>query len=134
MYEDDLITQFEEEFEIDGRKFKLKVMTGFEKDKMIDKIMEIDPVSKTIKYSIAKRNEYYLSNCVLSIPYDLKKMVDKLKVVLNDREIEEVKNKEWRDLEPQIRGKVLQLLPNKIRVALIEKLTELNDAIELKKN
>ena len=135
MYEDDFITKFEEEFEIDGRKFTLKVMTGREKDKMIDEIMEIDPVQKTVKYSIEKKNAYYLGHCVLSIPYDLtdEDILKKFRSVLSEFEIEEVKTKEWKQLNPKIREKILQLLPNKIRVGIIEKLTELNDAIELKK-
>ena len=135
MYEDDFITKFEEEFEIDGRKFTLKVMTGREKDKMIDEIMWIDPDRKVAQYSIEKKNAYYLGNCVLSIPYDLtdENILKKFRSVLSEVEIEEIKTKKWKQLSPKIREKILQLLPNKIRVGIIEKLTELNDAIELKK-
>lgn len=113
MYEEDFISRFEEEFEIDGRMFKLKILKGNEKDEMINFISSIDEAGY-IKYDIAKRNKYYLSNCVLDAPY-------------------EYESKKWVNLSPNQRYDCLNDLQNAIRGPLIQRIIELNEGLDLKK-
>jgi len=69
--ETDFIKNFEKEVDIDGRKFKLKIFKGNEKDRLFD-FMRIEKDDGRIEYSLEKRNEYYLTNCVIEAPYKWK--------------------------------------------------------------
>ncbi len=114
MYEDDFVKTFMKEVHIDGRKFTLKVLNGPEYDKFLDSIKYYDEVEGKFKFSLAKRNEFYLKNCVLSAPY-------------------EWNGKEWGVLSSKERLECLNSLKNSIRKKIILECVKINEGGDLAK-
>lgn len=100
------------EKEICGRMFKLKPLTGWESDEILDKDIKITDGKVEICLSI--RNSEWLTKCVLDAPY-------------------EKDGKPFKELLPEDRLGLLQKLKPKIRLAIIKELSEMNEGTEEEK-
>ena len=68
-YEDDVVNEKPVEFNIDGRKFMYKPVTGGDENEWLKVIMEIDPELNTPKINWSQYNKMKLGN-IVSVPYN----------------------------------------------------------------
>lgn len=99
-------TEKEHEIDIDGRKFKIREMNGYQQDEVNSRSYIPNDVGK-FNLDIAKRNEYFLRVCVIDAPYDQGET-------------------KFRSLKPDAKVAILQKLKQGIRKKLIEKIRKLN--------
>jgi len=106
--EKDFVSEEPVEVIVDGKKFLIKELSGTEYDALSNKYISVDQESGNINADLVKRNEYYLTNCVIDAPYDLG-------------------GKAFKDLNPMQKKDLLNKLKPKIRIRLVRAIAELND-------
>jgi len=108
MNEKDFISEEPVEVEVDGKKFKIKELSGVEYDVLSNKYISIDEVSGNIIADLAKRNEHYLENCVSDAPYEKDGVA-------------------FKDLKPVQKKELLNKLKPSIRIHLVREIAMLNN-------
>ena len=106
-YNEDFINNEATEQEIEGRKFKIKELTGEESDALYEEYLTINEEGNP-NIDIAKRNAAWLRDCVVDAPY-------------------EKDGKKFRELKPEERLAILQNLKIKIRAPLLKAIMEKNE-------
>lgn len=109
-FDEDFITGRPVEIDIEGRKFKIKELTGEETDKIANSYVKIKD-KNTIDIDIAIKNKELLKNTILDAPY-------------------EKDGRKWSELTQNERVELLQKLKPGIRSKLLKEINMINGISE----
>jgi len=109
MFEEDFVSKDLVEIEVQGRKFKVKDLSGPEMDALTEKYLKIDVENESVSLDLGVKNNEMLK-CVVDAPYekDGKKFVD-----LNAEEKLEVLN----SLKNSVRGNLIKAINKRMSLS-----------------
>ena len=107
MGKEDFISEEPVKIEIDGKVFSIKEFTGEEADKISNDYIKLD-VDGNLVLNIAERNKAWLRIAVIDAPYS------------------GVDDQAFKDITPEQKAEILNKLKPKIRIPLIQAISDLN--------
>jgi hypothetical protein len=109
MYEEDFVSKELIELDVNGRKFKVRDLSGPEMDSLTEKYLKVDMENESVSLDLSVKNNEMLK-CVVDAPYekDGKKFVD-----LKEEEKLELLN----SLKNSVRGNLLKAMNKRMSLS-----------------